>query len=485
MAAHPLPIRQSSRPIKPPTRFKDYQAHHAALLASADPSSDTSGTRYPITRYVSHSNFSAPHRIFINHISQLVEPSSYEEARHHPQWVAAMNSEITALKENNTWSFTSLPAGHRLIGCKWVFKVEYQSNGSIERYKARLVAKGYTQPEGIDYTKTFAPVAKLITVRCLLTVATVCNWPLHQMDVHNAFLHGDLHEEVYMLPPPGYRRQGEHTVCRLHKSIYGLKQASRSWFCKFSSAIQHIGFFQSKVDYSMFTQTQGKSFTVILLYVDDIIIIGNNDAVIRDLKHFLSTRFKIKDLGPLKYFLGVEIARSKSGISFCQRKHTLDILEDAGLLGAKPEKIPMDANVALMPTGSDPLKDPTCYRRLIGRLIYLTITRPEITYAVNTLSQFMHEPQNYHFDTARRLLHYLKGAPGQALLFSSNGPLHLTAYYDADWARCPFTRRSVTGYCIFLGRSLISWKSKKQVTVSRSSVEAEYRSMAATACELT
>jgi hypothetical protein len=206
----------------------------------------------------------------------------------------------------------------------------------------------------------------------------------------------------------------------------------------------------------MFTQTQGKSFTVILLYVDDMIITGNNDAAIQDLKHFLSTRFKIKDLDPLKYFLGVEIARSKSGISFCQRKYTLDILEDTGMLGAEPQKIPMDATVALMPIGSDPLKDPTSYRRLFGRLIYLTITRPEITYAVNTLSQFMHEPQKHNFDTARQLLHYLKGASGQGLLFSSNGPLYLTAYCDAYWARCPFTRCSVTGYCIFLGRSLIS-----------------------------
>jgi len=249
--------------------------------------------------------------------------------------------------------------------------------------------------------------------------------------------------------------------------------------------MQHIGFFQSKVNYSIFTQTQGKSFTVILLYVYDMIITGNNNAAIQDLKHFLSTRFKSKDPGPLKYFLGVEIARSKSGISFCQRKYTLDILEDAGLLGAKPEKIPMDANVAFMPTGSYPFKDPIRYRRLIGRLIYLTITRLEITYVVNILSQFMHEPQKHHFDTARRLLYYLKGALGQGLLFFSNGPLHLTAYCDADWARCPFTRHSVTRYYIFLGKSLISWKSKKQVTISKSSAEAEYRSMAATACELT
>ncbi|CAL2241744.1 unnamed protein product [Prunus armeniaca] len=295
-----------------------------------------------------------------------------------PQSRMALATPSLALEENNTWSLVPLLAGHHPIGCKWVFNIKYNSDGSIERYKARLVAKGFTQREGIDYTETFAHVAKFITVRCLLTIAYVRNGPLHQMDVHNAFLHGNLHEEVYMLPPPRYRRQGEHTVCRLHKSLYGLKQASRSWFRKFSSAIQNIGFFQSKAYYSMFTQTHGKSFTVILLYVDDMIITGNDDDAIRDLKHFLSTCFQIKDLGPLKYFIGVEIARSKYSISFCQRKYTLDILEDAGLLGAEPEKIPIEANVALMPTGSDPFKDPT----------------------------------------SRRLLHYLKGAPGQGSLIS-------------------------------------------------------------------
>ncbi|CAL9007107.1 unnamed protein product, partial [Prunus brigantina] len=438
------PLRKSTRSIKPPPHFKDYQAHHVALLAPGIPSPITSGTRYPITRYVTHSNFSEPHRFFVNNISQLVEPNTYEEARHNPHWVEAMNSEIAALEENHTWSFVPLPAGHRPIGCKWVFKLKYNSDGTLETFAP--VAKLITQREGIDYTETFAPVAKLITVRCLLTIASVHNWPLHQMDVHNTFLHGDLHEEVYMLPPPGYQRQGEHTVCRLHKSLYGLKQASRSWFRKFSSAIQNIGFSQSRADYSMFTHKHGKSFTIILLYVDDMIITGNDDDAIRNLKHFLGTCFKIKDLGPLKYFLGVEIARSKSGISFCQRKYTLDILEDAGLLGAKPTK-----------------------------------TRPQNSVWINPNNSATLSP----FPTARRLLYYLKGAPSQGLLFPSHGSLHLTAYCDADWARCPFTRRSVTGYRIFLGKSLISWKSKKQVTVSRSSAEAEYRSMAATTCELT
>ncbi|GAB2299331.1 hypothetical protein Dimus_038555 [Dionaea muscipula] len=380
-----------------------------------------------------------------------------------------MDNEIQALQANRTWSLVPLPQGQHPIGCKWVFKIKYHSDGTIERYKARLVTKGFDQREGIDYKDTFAPVAKLVTVRCLLAVAVVGHWSLHQMDVQNAFLHGELLEEVYMLPPPGYRRQGENLVYRLHKSLYGLKQASRSWFKKFASAIQEIDFQQSCADYSLFTQVRDDSITVVLIYVDDMIITGNNEEAIHDLKNFLSGCFKIKDLGPLKYFLGIEVARSKIGITICQRKYTLDILEEAGLLGAKPATIPMEPDLDLTTKGRDSLKDPTSFRRLIGKLIYLTITRPEITFAVNTLSQFMQEPKINHHKAALRLLHYLKSAPGQGLFFLSQNQLCLIGYCDADWARCPLTRRSVTGYCIFLGQSLISWKSKKQVTVSRSS----------------
>jgi len=481
----PISLRHSTRHTRPPAHFKDYVAHHSVLLPPTSTSPQSmSSTRHPLHRYVSYSCLSPGYRCFVSNISQIVEPTTYAQACQNPKWVAAMQAELTALEDNHTWSLVPLPPGQRPIGCKWVFKLKYHSDGTLERYKARLVAKGFTQREGIDYKETFAPVAKLLTVRCLLTIAAVRNWSLHQMDVQNAFLHGALQEEVYMMPPPGCHRQGDNIVCRLHKSLYGLKQASRSWFQEFSSAIQTIGFCQSKADYSLFTQVKGTSLTIILLYVDDMVITGNNEAEIKNLKVFLSSKFRIKDLGPLKYFLGVEVARSKAGITICQRKYTLDILEEAGLLGAKPMKVPMEADLVLTPTGSSSLHEPAKYRRLVGKLIYLTITRPEIAYTVNTLSQFMQDPQRHHLDAAYRLLRYLKGASGQGLMFSSQNDLHLIGYCDADWARCPTTRRSVTGYCIFLGNSLVSWKSKKQVTVSRSSAEAEYRSMAAVTCEL-
>ncbi|XP_062017496.1 uncharacterized mitochondrial protein AtMg00810-like [Rosa rugosa] len=202
-------------------------------------------------------------------------------------------------------------------------------------------------------------------------------------------------------------------------------------------------------------------------------------------KKILSNNFLIKDLGNLKYFLGVEDARSKKGIAISQRKYTLDLLDDAGLLGARPAKFPMDQNLKLTATDGEILKDPSRYRRLVGRLIYLTVTRPHITYSVHILSQFMHQPRKPHFEAALRVLRYLKGTPGQGLLFPSQSSLKLKGYCDADWGGCPTTKRSVSSYCVFLGDSLISWKSKKQSVVSCSSAEAEYRSMASATCELT
>ncbi|KAK3002667.1 hypothetical protein RJ639_019973 [Escallonia herrerae] len=233
------------------------------------------------------------------------------------------------------------------------------------------------------------------------------------------------------------------------------------------------------------TPAKGTSFTAILIYVDDILLTGNDLQEIERLKKFLLKRFRIKNLGDLKYFLGIEFSRSKKGIFMSQRKYALDILQDSGLLGVRPDKFPMEQNLKLTPTDGILLSDPTKYRRLVGRLIYLTVTRPDIVYSVRTLSQFMHEPRKPHWNAAIRILKYIKGNPGQGLLFSSTNNLALKAFCDSDWGGCRTTRRSVTGYCIFLGNSLVSWKSKKQANVSRSSAEAEYRAMANTCLELT
>lgn len=234
----------------------------------------------------------------------------------------------------------------------------------------------------------------------------------------------------------------------------------------------------------MFTKYTNTCFTAILVYVDGLIITGNNPNEIAAIKTFLDSKFRIKDLGYLKYFLGVEIARSKEGIHLCQRKYALELLSDCGLLAAKPASTPMNKNTKLSKDQGTPLTDPESYRRLIGKLIYLTTTRPDLSYSVQQLSQFMSQPTSTHYDAAIHVLKYIKNAPALGLSFPSTSPLHLKAFSDSDWATCQDTRRSVTGFYIFLGHSLISWKSKKQQTVSRSSIEAEYRALAATTCEL-
>ena len=324
----------------------------------------------------------------------------------------------------------------------------------------------------------------MVTVRTFLTVAAICKWELHQMDVHNAFLHGDLAEEVYMRLPPGFSNGLTGKVCRLRKSLYGLRQAPRCWYAKLATALRTYSFSASSSDHSLFVYCKHDIVLNILVYVDDLVIAGNNGAAIADFKAYLSDCFHMKDLGKLKYFLGIEVARNSRGIFLCQRKYALDILTETGLLGSKPASVPMEENHRLG-LASDPLMpDPARYRRLVGRLIYLTITRPELCYSVHILAQFMQRPTQSQWDAALRVVRYLKSSPGQGILLRADSSLVLDAYCDADWARFPISRRSLTAYFVFLGGSPISWKIKKQATVSRSLAEAEYRAIASATCEI-
>lgn len=287
-----------------------------------------------------------------------------------------------------------------------------------------------------------------------------------------------------MKMPPGFKVENTEMVCKLRKSLYGLKQAPRCWFAKLSSALKRYGFKQSYSDYSLFTLQNGETHINILVYVDDLIISGNDHDSIQEFKNYLSDCFHMKDLGVLKYFLGIEVARSQEGIYLCQRKYALDILSEIGALGAKPAGFPMEQNHRLMQSKSRLLDDPESYRRLVGRLIYLCFTRPDLSYCVHVLSQFMQHPRVEHWEAVLRVARYLKGNPGQGILLQTECDLQLYGWCDSDWASCPLTRRSLTGWFVLLGNSPISWKTKKQHTLSRSSAEAEYRSMAMTVCEL-
>ncbi|XP_058756065.1 uncharacterized mitochondrial protein AtMg00810-like [Vicia villosa] len=333
-----------------------------------------------------------------------------------------MEVELKALEENQTWTVVDLPIGKVPIGCRWVYKIKHKADGSIERHKAILVAKA------------------------------IKGWYLEQLDFNNAFLHGDLSEEVYMTLPPG---------------LSGFPPSK-----------------QSKADYSLYVKHADSHFTALLVYVDDVVLAGNSLAEIRHVKHLLDKQFRIKDLGTLRYFLGLEIARSTIGILLNQRKYTLELLQDAGVLAAKPSSVPFDPNTKLSLHDGDLLDDPSSYRRLIGRLIYLTNTRPDISFAIQNLSQFMSQPRVPHIQAATRVLRYLKAVPATCIFYSSSSALKLVGFADSDWARCPDTRKSITGYCVMLGSSLLCWKSKKQHTAARSSTEAEYRALASITCEV-
>ncbi|CAA7029624.1 unnamed protein product [Microthlaspi erraticum] len=395
-----------------------------------------------------------------------------------------MRQEIEALEENQTWTIETLPKGKKAIGSKWVYKLKFHADGTLERYKARLVVLGNNQIEGENFNETFAPVAKMTSIRSFLQVAVSRNWEIHQMDVHNAFLHGDLEEEVYMRLPSGFRGSNKSKVCRLRKSLYGLRQAPRCWFAKLSTALKEYGFTQSISDYSLFTKETSSSRLHVLVYVDDLIISGSSLAVISEFKEYLSSCFHMKDLGILIYFLGLEVARSPTGIYLSQRKYVLDILTETGMLMAKPLAFPMDQNHRLALADRPTIDDPTAYRRLVGRFIYLGVTRPDLAYSVHILSQFMEAPKQAHWDAALRVVWYLKGTPGQGILLRSDSPLSLIAWCDSDHGGCPRTRRSLTGWFIQLGQSPISWKTQKQRVVSLSSAEAEYRCLSETVKEI-
>jgi len=298
------------------------------------------------------------HKAFLTSISKEIEPVTFQEAQSNPVWNQAMKEELTALEKNNTWSIVSVLNGKKPVGCKWIYKIKYNSDGTVERYKARLVAKCFTQTYGIDYQETFAPVAKMNTVRVLLSIVVNKGWSLFQMDVKNDFLQGTLEEEVYMTLPPGHKNEHDKSlVCRLHKSIYGLKQSPHAWYAKLSHSLLLHKFTKCSADSSMFIKHTNDSTTIVLVYVDDIIITGNDNAEINNIKRKLKENFDIKDLGKLKYILGIEIAHSDKGLFLSQRKYTLDLLKKTGKLGIKPANTPMDINNKLGPDSGEPLKN--------------------------------------------------------------------------------------------------------------------------------
>ncbi|KAL2230846.1 UNVERIFIED_CONTAM: Retrovirus-related Pol polyprotein from transposon RE1 [Sesamum indicum] len=313
--------RRSQRPTKPPAWLNDFHCNSSASVL------------HP-------SNVASSHIDFLAALSTVQEPSCYKHVQGCKEWEDAMRQELQALEDNDTWEIVDLPKGKKAIGCKWVYKVKLKADGSVDRYKARLVAKGYNQVEGVDYIDRFSPMAKAVTVRIFLADASSFNWRIHQVDINNAFLHGYLDEVIYMHAPDGYSI-APNKVCKLKRSLYGLKQASRQWNLEFTTKLIAFGFTQSPHDHCLFTKQTTEGLIALIVYVDDVLITCSSVSKITEVKQYLHKMFTIKDLGPAKYFLGLEIARSSAGTSVTQHKFIRDIILDSGLSSARPALSPL------------------------------------------------------------------------------------------------------------------------------------------------
>jgi Reverse transcriptase (RNA-dependent DNA polymerase) len=397
-----------------------------------------------------------------------LDPTFFTQASKHAHWRAAMAKELDALAQNNTWSLVPATEATNVVGCKWVFKTKRTADGSVERHKACLVAKGYTQEEGLDYTDTFSPVIKPTTNRLILSLA-----------VTNTFLNGDLHEVIYMVQPPEFVDSTQHDyVCRLNKALYGFRQSPRAWYFKLSETLLALGFATSNSDTSLFLYHNRNDISFLLVYVNDIILTGNNTSLLECFISLLDQRFTIKDLGHLYFFLGIELTTLTNGLNLTQTRYISSILDQANMMGAEPISTPLAIAPPLYKFGSEVMPDLSLFRSIVGALQYVTITQPDIAFAVNRVSQFMHNPTVQHWAVVKRNLRYLKGTIAHGLTIRSSNNMSLHAFSDFDWAGCPDDRKSTTGYLVFLGCNLISWCSKKQPIVARSSTETEYKSLA-------
>lgn len=314
-------------------------------------------------------------------------PMNIQEALNDPNRNLVVMEKMTTLKENGTWEVGELPKNKKTVGCKWVFTIKCKADGSIERYKARLVAKGFTQTYGIDYQETFAPVAKINCIRVLLSITVNFDWPLYQLDVKNAFLNGELEEDVFMNLPPGFEANlRSNKVCRLKKSLYGLKQSPKAWFEHFGKAVTGHGLRQSQADHTIFYRHTSHDKMVVLIVYVDIILTSNDEGEMKSLKGKLANDFQIKDLGMLKYYLGMEFATLKQGILINQKKYIVDLLQEIGLLGCRTVETPTETNLKLQAAKDTEIEDKEKYQRLVGRFIYLSHTRPDTAFVINIVS---------------------------------------------------------------------------------------------------
>ncbi|CAL8174177.1 unnamed protein product [Prunus armeniaca] len=406
----------------------------------------------------------------------IMESEKFDKAAKDESWMKAMKDELSMTEKNSTWELVDRPADKPIIGVKWVFKTKLNLDGSVQKNKARLVAKGYAQKPGIDYNETFALVARLDTIRTLVALAAQKNWKLYQLDVKSAFLNGVLEEEVYVDQPDGFVVKGsEDKVYKLHKALYGLKQAPRAWYDEIDTYFAQCGFTKSQSEATLYTKTRGEAeILTVSIYVDDIVYTGSSQSMLEEFKQDLMVKYEMTDLGLLHHFLGMGVIQTHTSIFLHQKKYAAALVSKFGLHECKPVSIPLVTTERLSKEDGSGLANEEQYRKIVGSLLYLTATRPDILYASSLLARFMHCPTNKHYGIAKRVLRYIQGTLDYGLEYVKGRNAMLIGYCDSDWSGSVNDSKSTSGYAFSFGSGVFAWASVKQNSVALSTAEAEY-----------
>ncbi|KAJ9551036.1 hypothetical protein OSB04_015081 [Centaurea solstitialis] len=409
------------------------------------------------------------------------EPKKALDAMKDPSWIEAMQEELLQFVLQNVWDLVDLPRGHRVIGTKWIFRNKTDERGIVIKNKARLVDQGYTQEEGIDYDDVFALVARIEAIRLLLAFASYKGFKVYQMDVKSAFLYGTIDEEVYVSQPPGFEDpKYPDKVYKLRKALYGLHQAPRAWYDTLSSYLLENKFERGVIDKTLFIKRTKTDMLLVQIYVDDIIFGSTKDDMCKEFEELMHKKFKISSMGELTFFLGLQVKQKADGIFINQSKYVASMLQKFGMNDAKPTSTPMETHKHLTADVEGEEVDVHNYRSMIGSLMYLTASRPDIMFAVCVCARYQVRPKESHLHAVKRIFKYLKGQPRLGLWYPNDSSFDLVAYTDSDYGEANLDRKSTSGGCQFLGGRLVSWQCKKQTTVSQSTTEAEY--IAASQC---
>ncbi|GJU74750.1 putative ribonuclease H-like domain-containing protein [Tanacetum coccineum] len=414
------------------------------------------------------------HCLFACFLSQL-EPSSVAQALNDPAWVEAMQEEMQQFINQKVWKLVPLPAGKIAIRTKWILKNKRDARGIVVRNKARLVAQGHRQEEGIDYDEVFAPVARIEAIRLFLAFASYMGFMVYQMDVKSAFLYGEIDEEVYVTQPKGFEDPHfpKH-VYKVVKALYGLHQAPRAWYARLSTFLLKHNYRRGTIDKTLFIKKNSRDIILVQVYVDDIIFGSTKKAWCDEFEVLMKGEFEMSAMGELTFFLGLQVKQKPDGIFISQDKYVQDMLKKFDMESVRTATTPYEASKPKSKDEPDDAVNVHLYRSMIGSLMYLTASRPDIMFAVSACSRHQVTPLTSNLNAVKKIFKYLKGQPKLGLWYPRDSPFVLEAYSDSDYAGSHGDRKSTTGGCQFLGRRLISWQCKKQTIVATSSTEAEY-----------